>query len=125
VTIKRPNSTPDRLDATKLTLGLVEVCEEAAPAKVEPLLLRRLLTPLPVTTRAHALEVIRLYRLRWRIEEVFRILKSNGLKIEDRQLETADRLISPRPGSRGSTHHPARRCSRRQYQTGHGCNRGR
>jgi hypothetical protein len=33
VTIKRPNSTPDRQDATKLTLGLVEVREEAAPAK--------------------------------------------------------------------------------------------
>jgi DDE family transposase len=93
VTIKRPNSTPDRQDATKLTLGLVEVREEAAPAKVEPLLWR-LLTTLPVTTRAHALEVVRLYRLRWRIEEVFRILKSNGLKIEDSQLETADRLFN-------------------------------
>jgi hypothetical protein len=38
--------------------------------------------------------VVRLYRLRWRIEEVFRILKSNGLKIEDSQLETADRLFN-------------------------------
>src|SRR5215472_15242174 len=93
VTIKRPNSTPDRRDATKLTLGLVEVREEAAPARVEPLLWR-LLTTLPVVTRAHALEVVRLYRLRWRIEEVFRILKSNGLKIEDSQLETADRLLN-------------------------------
>jgi len=93
VTIKRPNSTPDRRDATKLTLGLVEVREEAAPARVEPLLWR-LLTTLPVVTRAHALEVVRFYRLRWRIEEVFRILKSNGLKIEDSQLETADRLFN-------------------------------
>src|SRR5215510_6508077 len=63
VTIKRPNSTPDRRDATKLTLGLVEVREEAAPARVEPLLWR-LLTTLPVVTRAHALEVVRLYRQR-------------------------------------------------------------
>jgi Transposase DDE domain len=86
VTIKRPNSTPDRQDATKLTL-------EAAPARVEPLLWR-LLTTLPVATRAHALEVVRLYRLRWRIEEVFRILKSNGLRIEDSQFETADRLFN-------------------------------
>jgi hypothetical protein len=86
VPIKRPNSTPDRQDATKLTL-------EAAPARVEPLLWR-LLTTLPVATRAHALEVVRLYRLRWRIEEVFRILKSNGLRIEDSQFETADRLFN-------------------------------
>jgi hypothetical protein len=93
ITIKRPNSTPDRQDATKLTLGLVEVREEGAPAGVEPLLWR-LLTTLPVATRAQALEVVRLYRLRWRIEEVFRILKSNGLKIEESQLETADRLFN-------------------------------
>jgi hypothetical protein len=94
VTIKRPHSAPDRQDTTKLTLGLVEVREEAAPAGVGQPLLWRLVTTLPVATLAHALEVVRLYRLRWRIEEVFRILKSNGLKIEESQLETADRLFN-------------------------------
>jgi hypothetical protein len=94
VTIKRPHSAPDRQDASKLTLGLVEVREEAVPAGVGQPLLWRLLTTLPVAKLAHALEVVRLYRLRWRIEEVFRILKSNGLKIEDSQLETADRLLN-------------------------------
>jgi hypothetical protein len=94
VTIKRPQSTPDRQDPTTLTLGLVEVREDAATAGAGQPLLWRLVTTLPVATLADALEVVRLYRLRWRIEEVFRILKSNGLKIEDSQLETADRLFN-------------------------------
>jgi hypothetical protein len=94
VTIKRPQSTPDRQDPKTLTLGLVEVREDAATAGAGQPLLWRLVTTLPVETLADALEVVRLYRLRWRIEEVFRILKSNGLKIEDSQLETADRLFN-------------------------------
>ena len=40
-----------------------------------------------------AAEVVRLYRLRWRIKEVFRALKSAGLKLEDTQVEAADRLF--------------------------------
>ena len=94
VTIKRPHSAPDRQDAARLTLGLVEVREKTVPAGVGQPLLWRLVTTLPVATLANALEVVRLYRLRWRIEEVFRILKSNGLKIEDSQLETANRLLN-------------------------------
>jgi Transposase DDE domain len=94
VTIKRPHSAPDRQDTARLTLGLVEVCEKTVPAGVGQPLLWRLVTTLPVATLANALEVVRLYRLRWRIEEVFRILKSNGLKIEDSQLETANRLLN-------------------------------
>ena len=43
------------------------------PAGVEQPLLWRLVTTLPVATLANALEVVRLYRLRWRIEEVFRL----------------------------------------------------
>jgi hypothetical protein len=94
VTIKRPRSAPDRQDAATLTLGLVEVREEAAPAGVREPLLWRLITTLPVATLDDAQEVVRLYRLRWRIEEVFRVLKSDGLDIEDSQLETADRLFN-------------------------------
>lgn len=93
VTIKRPRSAPDRQDAATLTLGLVEVREDAAPAAAGQPLLWRLVTTLPIAAFADAQEVVRLYRLRWRIEEVFRILKSDGLDIEDSQIETAGRLL--------------------------------
>ena len=94
VTIKRPRTKPNRQAAKTLTLGLVDVREEMAPAGAGQPLLWRLLTTLPVATLEDAQEVVRLYRLRWRIEEVFRILKGNGLNIEDSQLETAGRLIN-------------------------------
>lgn len=94
VTIQRPQSKPDRQDPRTLTLGLVEVREEACGAAGGQPLLWRLVTTLSVATLADAAEAVRLYRLRWRIEEVFRVLKSNGLNIEDSQLETADRLLN-------------------------------
>jgi len=53
----------------------------------------RLLTTLPATTKADAEEVVRLYRLRWRIEQVFRALKSDGLALEETQLEEAGRIF--------------------------------
>ena len=94
VTIMRPQNNPDRLDPCSLKLGLVEVREDAVTAAGGQSLLWRLVTTLPVATLADAREAVRLYRLRWRIEEVFRVLKSNGLDIEESQLETADRLLN-------------------------------
>ena len=99
VTVRRPKSMPNRNEAPALELGLVEVRETVsaagAPAKGagQPLLWR-IVTTLPVETLADAEDVVRLYRLRWRIEEVFRVLKSDGLDIEESQLETAGRLLN-------------------------------
>lgn len=94
VTIKRPKNSPDNQDPKTLALGLVEVCEVAVPQGVSRPLVWRLVTTLPAATLENALEVVRLYRLRWRIEEVFRILKSDGLNIEDSQIESAERLLN-------------------------------
>lgn len=95
VTIKRPKNARDRRDPAALTLGLVEVREDAVlPAGAGKPLLWRLVTTLPVATLADAQEVVRLYRLRWRIEELFRVLKRDGLDIEDSQLESAARLLN-------------------------------
>ena len=92
VTIRRPKSSGHACDPDSLTLGLVEAREIDPPEGVQPLLWR-LVTTLPVATLADAVEAVRLYRLRWRIEEVFRALKSDGLKLEDSQVTEAERLF--------------------------------
>lgn len=45
-----------------------------------------LLSSLKVDTLEQILDVVQLYRLRWRIEELFKILKSDGLQAESTQL---------------------------------------
>lgn len=91
VRIARP-ATAAPSDAQALDLGLVEAREPAPPPGTKPLLWR-LVTTLPVDTPAAADEVVRLYRLRWRIEEVFRAMKRNGLRLEDTQVQDAERLF--------------------------------
>ena len=91
VCIKRPATAP-RTDPEILEIGLVEAIEQDADKGVKPLLWR-ILTTLPVDTPDDAQEVVRLYRLRWRIEEVFRALKKDGLALEDTQIQQAERLF--------------------------------
>jgi hypothetical protein len=92
VRVTRPASAPAN-DPVELELGLVEVREATEPAAgIEPVLWR-LLTTLPVKGEDAAREVVRLYRLRWRIEEVFRALKSDGLKLEESQVQEAEHLF--------------------------------
>jgi len=91
VRIKRPPAAP-RSDPKVLEMGLVEAIEQDAPEGVEPLCWR-ILTTLPVDTADDAREVVRLYRLRWRIEEVFRALKKDGLALEETQIQEAERLF--------------------------------
>lgn len=93
VTVLRPKSSGHACDPASLTLGLVEVREVVAQAGVSKPLLWRLVTTLPVENLEQALEVVRLYRLRWRIEEVFRALKTDGLRLEESQVTEADRLF--------------------------------
>jgi len=93
VRVKRPRVGPSRALAETIELGLVEAREVDAPKAKTPLLWR-LLTTLPVATAAHAQQVVQLYRLRWRIEQVFRALKSDGLKLDDSQMIDAERLFN-------------------------------
>jgi hypothetical protein len=92
VTLARPRHGAEPEDPPSLTLNVVETVEIAPPKGVKALHWR-LYTTLPVDSAADAAEVVRLYRLRWRIEEVFRVLKSDGLKLEDSQVEEAARLF--------------------------------
>jgi hypothetical protein len=92
VRVVRPALAPTS-DPAELTLGLVEVREAAPPPPgVEPVLWR-LLTTLPVQGQKAATEIPRLYCLRWRSEEVFRLLKSDGMKLEESQVQDAEHLF--------------------------------
>lgn len=92
VRVTRPAGAP-LSDPEELELGLVEVREATQPAAgIEPVLWR-LLTTLPVEGEDAARQVVRLYRLRWRIEEVFRALKSDGLKLEESQVQEVEHLF--------------------------------
>lgn len=52
----------------------------------------RLLTDLPVRSSAEAIEKLRWYALRWKIEVFHKILKS-GCRVEESRLRTAERLV--------------------------------
>src|ERR1700687_2150062 len=73
-------------------MTLVEAREIDAPVNEEPLHWR-LLTTIEVADAEAACEIVRLYRLRWRIEEMFRALKSDGMRLEETQLHQAERLF--------------------------------
>lgn len=92
VTIRRPAYRNRANDPETLALTLVEVVETGAPQGTKPLQWR-LITTLPAASLEAAMEVVRLYRLRWRIEQVFRTLKKDGLDLEATQIEAAERLM--------------------------------
>ena len=74
----------------EVAIWAVHVCEDTPPAEVEPLEWL-LLTTVAVETVPDAIERVQWYVCRWGIEVWHRILKS-GCRIEERQLETAERL---------------------------------
>jgi len=77
-------------DRQPVTWTLVEAREIKAPAGVTPLNWL-LWTTEPATTLDKVLEILRLYKLRWHIEDFHLTLKS-GCRAEALELETAERL---------------------------------
>jgi hypothetical protein len=75
-----------------IRLSVIYVSEPQAPRGIEPIEWM-LWTTLPVETAEQAWEKVDWYKRRWGIEDFHRTLKS-GCRIEDRQLTTADRLMS-------------------------------
>jgi len=92
VTLRRPRHGFAKTDPETVSMTLVEAREIDPPVNEEPLHWR-LLTTIAVGEAAAACEIIRLYRLRWRIEEVFRALKSDGMRLEETQVHEANRLF--------------------------------
>ena len=92
VEIKRPQNGADPADPKTVALTLVEVEEVGAPPGTTPLHWR-LLSTLPAKDADGAREIVRFYRLRWRIEQTFRALKTDGLGLEEVQMQEASRLF--------------------------------
>ena len=92
VTLRRPQGPGMRNLPRTVDLTLIEVVELDPPADVEPLHWY-LLTTHEVGDTASAWQIVNWYKKRWTIEQLFRILKTQGLQIEDSRVETADRLL--------------------------------
>jgi hypothetical protein len=92
VVLKRPKNLLDKGLAKTVTVSLIEVSEPSPPAGAEPVLWR-LLTTHVVNDAEMVWRIVGWYRQRWSIEQLFRTLKNQGLKLEDSQLEDAERLI--------------------------------
>ena len=92
VTLLLPRQGFAKIDAATMSMTLVEAREINPATKQEPLHWR-LLTSLEVGDADAACEIVRLYRLRWRIEGVFRALKSDGMRLKATQMHRAERLF--------------------------------
>lgn len=90
-TLKRPAGTPDKTLAKSVTVTFVEVIEPNPPKGAEAVHWL-LITTHKIESVADAWKIIGWYKLRWTIEQFFRVLKSQGLQIENSQLQSADRL---------------------------------
>jgi hypothetical protein len=91
VTVQRPATADKALPAT-LTLRVVDVCEVAPPDPKQQVRWC-LLTTHAVNSAQDALRVVRWYRLRWTIEQVFRTMKTDGMKVESSQITTPNNLL--------------------------------
>jgi hypothetical protein len=92
VKLARPQTKFLRHLPKSLSLNLVDVREVEPQAGIEPLHWR-LLTTHPVTTTEEAWRIVEWYKRRWLIEQFFRILKTQGFRLENSQVGTAERLL--------------------------------
>ena len=76
----------------ELDLVVIHALERDAPKGRKPIEWK-LITDLPVRSRAEAIEKLDWYAMRWKIEVFHKILKS-GCKAENSKLRTADRLAN-------------------------------
>jgi Transposase DDE domain len=90
IRIRRPQACSDRNAPPEIELYAIEVRELNPPPG--DAVCWRLLTTHPVESVEQALAVIGWYRLRWNIEQLFRTLKRQGLRIEQSVIEDGEAL---------------------------------
>jgi hypothetical protein len=91
VEVLRPERPDTKGLPQSVALRFIEVIERHPPAGVEPVHWW-LLTTHAVADAAAAWQIVDWYKMRWAIEQLFRLMKSQGLQIEDSQLATAEAL---------------------------------
>lgn len=86
-------AAPDTYQGEVKTVQMwaVEAREREAPSGVKPILWR-LLTTHEVQSYDRAQEIIGYYKQRWQIEQLFRVLKRQGLNLESSELETIESI---------------------------------
>ena len=91
VRIRRPGRCSDPNASDEIELFAIEVRELDPPPGEKPIVWR-LVTTHTVENVAQALTVIGWYRLRWHIEQLFRTLKRQGLRVEESVVEDGEAL---------------------------------
>jgi len=93
IKIKHPKNRPLENKPSYVEMWAIEARElpESVPGREDPVLWR-LLTTHTIDCVEDALKCVEWYSQRWFIEELFRVLKSKGLAIEESQLETGGGL---------------------------------
>jgi hypothetical protein len=92
VVVKRPYSA-DKSLPTELTLRVVDVREVDPPEDLQDRIHWCLLTTHAVTTTADAMRIVKWYRLRWTVEQIFRTMKTDGVDVETSQITTPGSLL--------------------------------
>ena len=92
VALKRPAKTGEKDLPQSVQLSFVEVIEPHPRKGAEPVHWL-LLTTHTLASAAAAWQIVAWYKQRWIIEQFFRSMKTEGLRIEDSQLQTAERLM--------------------------------
>jgi hypothetical protein len=92
VLLRPPQNTRQRSAVPPVPVWVIEAAETSPPPGVEPIRWT-LVTTQAVADLDAALEMLKMYRWRWRIEQFHYTWKS-GWKIEELELETADRLAN-------------------------------
>jgi hypothetical protein len=94
VEIKKPDTVSNKGEQSYFGLYVVEIKEkESTVKKSEKPVHWIIFTTLPVTSNQTAETVLKYYSKRWLIEELFGILKSRGLNLEDSQLTSGEALM--------------------------------
>lgn len=92
VEIKKPKQCTDKSASQKIRLRIVEAKEINCPPNQEPIHWR-IYTTHSAKSFIEAKQIILWYRCRWNVEQVFRVMKKQGLNIESSQVESATGLM--------------------------------